>query len=262
VVVGSVPRTGVRSLEDDALAALDGVLDPELDEPITDLGFVRSLTVQGGTGERDGSGDEDRPDVEVHLRLPTSFCSPNFAYLMASDAKDVLTALPWVGRVMVELDDHHDSELINTGLAADAGYLGTFRHEAERDLEELRTTFRRKAHTAAMERSLAVLLCAEPERGVDSLGTVTLSELPGGSVTEALIRRRAALGLPQSPDALVMVDHDGKGYAPQQVPLALRRARSTRISLEGNAHFCRGLLRTRYPDVESHPPASVKENAL
>lgn len=28
--------------------------------------------------------------------------------------------------------------------------------------------------------------------------------------------------------------------------MALRRARSTRISIDGNAHFCRGLLRTRY----------------
>ena len=90
----------------------------------------------------------------VHLRLPTSFCSPNFAYLMASDAKDVLSALPWTGRVVVELDDHHDSEIINRGLAADAGYRGTFLHEAEHDLEELRATFRRKAHTAAMERCL------------------------------------------------------------------------------------------------------------
>lgn len=256
--VGYQARTAVRSLEDAAFAALGAVLDPELDEPITDLGFVRSLRVRGGLGD-------ERPDVEVHLRLPTSFCSPNFAYLMASDAKDALTALPWVGRVTVELDDHHDSELINAGLAADAGYLGTFRHEAERDLEELRTTFRRKAHTAAMERCLAVLLCAEPERGVDSLGTVTLGDLPVGAVAEALMRRRAALGLPvlpRSPDALVMVDHDGEGYAPQQVPLALRRARSTRISIEGNAHFCRALLRTRYPDLEPHPPASVKENAL
>jgi hypothetical protein len=46
----------------------------------------------------------------------------------------------------------------------------------------------------------------------------------------------------------VMVDHDGNGYAPDAVPMALRRARSTRISIDGNAHFCRGLLRTRYPD--------------
>ena len=128
--------------------ALSTVMDPELDEPITSLGFVRSLDVVDA-------------DVVVHLRLPTSFCSPNFAYLMASDSKDVLTALPWTGRVVVELDDHHDSGIINRGLAADAGYRGTFLHEAEHDLEELRATFRRKAHTAAMERCLTALLRAE-----------------------------------------------------------------------------------------------------
>lgn len=225
-----------------AYQALAVVLDPELDEPITDLGFVRSLEVRPG-----------RPpyDVEVHLRLPTSFCSPNFAYLMASDAKDALRELPWAGRVVVELDDHHDSDLINRGLAADAGYRGTFRHEAEQDLDELRTTFRRKAHTAAMERCLTALLRAEPDRPVESLGTVRLADLPAGHATEALLRRRAALGLPDSPGSLVMVDHEGHGYPPEEVPLRLRRARATRISIDGNAHFCRGLLRTRYPGSEA-----------
>ncbi|MGG5261079.1 iron-sulfur cluster assembly protein, partial [Phycicoccus avicenniae] len=70
----------------DVRAALGTVLDPELDEPITDLGFVRSLALDG-------------PDVRIHLRLPTSFCSPNFAYLMASDAKDAVGALEGVGVV-------------------------------------------------------------------------------------------------------------------------------------------------------------------
>jgi metal-sulfur cluster biosynthetic enzyme len=228
------PSYDVRVRE--AHAALGKVVDPELDEPITDLGFVRSLEV-----------DPSRGDVVVHLRLPTSFCSPNFAYLMASDAKDALTALPWTGRVVVELDDHHDSEIINRGLATDAGYRGTFLHEADQDLEELRATFRRKAHTAAMERCLTGLLRADPDRPVDSLGAVTLADLPGDQHTEALLRRRAVLGLPVGPDALVMVDHEGHGYPPDEVPLRLRRARSTRISIDGNAHFCRGLLRTRYP---------------
>ena len=45
-----------------------------------------------------------------------------------------------------------------------------------------------------------------------------------------------------------MVDHEGRGYAADAVPMALRRARSTRISIDGNAHFCRGLLKTRYAD--------------
>ena len=229
-----------------AYDALGVVLDPELDEPITDLGFVRSVV-------------ETPACLEVHLRLPTSFCSPNFAYLMASDAKDVLTALPWTQTVVVQLDDHHDSELINRGLAADAGYKGTFLHEAESDLDELRAIFRRKAHTAAMERCLTGLLRAEPEREVGSVGEVRLRDLPDGKDTEALLRRREALGLPDSPDALVMVDHTGAGYSPDAVPMALRRARSTRISIDGNAHFCRGLLATRYPGSDADQASRPEE---
>ena len=221
---------------DEALAALGTVVDPELDEPITDLGFVRSLQVDGD-------------HVAVHLRLPTSFCAPNFAYLMAADAKDALAALPWTRRVVVELDDHHDSDLINAGLAAEAGYRGTFGHEAEESLEELRATFRRKAHTAAMERCLTGLLRAgwRPE----DLARVTLADLPPDADSGALRRRRAALGLPDDPGALVLVDADGSGYPPEEVPMTLRRARSTRISLDGNAHFCRGLLATRYPGADA-----------
>ncbi|CAN5663112.1 iron-sulfur cluster assembly protein [soil metagenome] len=226
-------------MQDAILAALDAVIDPELDEPITDLGFVRSVDV---TAEG---------DVEVHLRLPTSFCAPNFAYLMASDAKDVLVALDWTRDVTVELDDHHDSDIINAGLAADAGYRGTFKHEADEDLDELRVTFQRKAHTAAMERCLTGLLRAEPARTLTELGTVRLADLPYDATTQALLRRRVAIGLSVDGDAVVMVDHHGQGYAPGDVPIMLRRARSTRISIDGNAHFCRGLLATRYPNEEN-----------
>ena len=221
----------------DVRQALGSVLDPELDEPITDLGFVRSLAI---TGSPAGTV------VTVHLRLPTSFCSPNFAYLMASDSKDVISALPGVARVVVELDDHHDSDLINAGLAADAGYRGTFGLEAEHSLEELRWTFRRKAHTAAMERCLTELLRADRTLAEESVGTVRLGDLPAGRTKDALVRRRTALGLPTKPAAVVLVDHNGIPYPPDNVPMALRRARSTRISIDGNAHFCRGLLRTRY----------------
>ncbi|GAA0895225.1 iron-sulfur cluster assembly protein [Pseudonocardia zijingensis] len=224
--------------ERDAFAALATVVDPELDEPITDLGFVRSLDVDGGR-------------VEVHLRLPTSFCAPNFAYLMASDAKDALTALPWTGEVVVELDDHHDSDLINRGLAADAGYRGTFVHEARDSLDELRVTFKRKAHTAAVERVLTRLLRADRGLAETDLHLVTLGDLPADDATTALLRRRAAIGLGTDPALPVLVDADGTPCPPDEVPLRLRLARSTRISIEGNAHFCRGLLATRY-DLEEN----------
>jgi metal-sulfur cluster biosynthetic enzyme len=209
-------------------------MDPELDEPITALGFVRSHEVRGA-------------DVEVHLRLPTSFCSPSFAYLMASDALDAVRSVRGIGKVLIRLDDHHDSDKINQGLAADVGYVGTFGTEAEESLDELRLTFQRKAHVAAMERACAKLL-AGSELEVSDLFAVTLADLPEGREKAALIRRRRDIGLPSSPASPVMVDDEGRPIPADAVPVKLRFAKTVRISIDGNAHFCRGLLRTRYPD--------------
>ncbi|MGW4568256.1 metal-sulfur cluster assembly factor [Streptomyces sp. NPDC004561] len=238
------------TLEQRARQALDAVHDPELDEPITDLGFVRS--VEAGPDHR----------LTVHLRLPTSFCAPNFAYLMASDAKDALSALPDAGAVTVLLDDHHDSDLINRGLAADAGYRGTFGAEAEKDLQELRLIFRRKAHTAAMERALTTLLRQDPALTEEGLADVVLGDLPDTDATRALLRRREALGLGMAPTDPVLVDDDGRPYAPGEIPLRLRFARSVRRSIDGNAHFCRGLLRTRYPDSAPDQSPRTEDTTL
>ena len=67
------------------LAALATVHDPELDEPITSLGFVGSCVVSDGG------------DVAVRLRLPTPQCAPNFAFLMASDAREAVRRVSGVG---------------------------------------------------------------------------------------------------------------------------------------------------------------------
>jgi hypothetical protein len=45
----------------------------------------------------------------------------------------------------------------------------------------------------------------------------------------------------------VLVEADGSRPSPETAAFFLRKARSVRISIDGNAHFCRGLLRTRYP---------------
>jgi metal-sulfur cluster biosynthetic enzyme len=247
VLTGGLTEARVR-------AALGAVVDPELDEPITDLGFVRSVTVDG-----DGDGG---CTVEVHLRLPTSFCAPNFAWLMVSDARDAVATVPGVARVVVELDDHSDSDLINRGLAADAGYRGTFGHEAEDSLDELRATFQRKAHTAAMERALTALLRTDPARSEADLGEVVLADLPPGPTTEALLQRRATLGLPVDGGAPVLVDAEGHRPDRAAVPLAVRKARSVRISVDGNAHFCRGLLATRYHGADDDQVPRADDRTL
>jgi metal-sulfur cluster biosynthetic enzyme len=79
------------------LAALDAVRDPELDEPVTSLGFVASCTVSA-----DGM-------VDVHLRLPTYFCAPNFAFLMVADAHDAVSRLEGVRHTVIVLEDHFAS---------------------------------------------------------------------------------------------------------------------------------------------------------
>ena len=242
----------LTATEAEVRAALGTVVDPELDEPITDVGFVRSVSVEGHA--------VGGCAVEVHLRLPTSFCAPNFAWLMVSDAHDAVSAVPGVESVVVELDDHHDSDLINRGLAAGAGYRGTFGHEAEDSLDELRATFQRKAHTAAMERAVTALLRTDPAVDVAAL---TLGDLPAGEhTTDALLRRRATLGLPVDDGAPVLVHDDGTRPDPAQAELVLRRARSVRISVDGNAHFCRGLLATRYPGAEADQAPRPEDRPL
>ncbi|MFI5954441.1 iron-sulfur cluster assembly protein [Cryptosporangium sp. NPDC051539] len=215
------------------MAALATVADPELDEPITTLGFVRSVAV-------------DPAGVTVHLRLPTSCCSPGSAYLMASDAADAVRGVPGVGTVLMLLDDHHDSDTINAGLAADGGYRAAIGVETQDHREELRRTFRRRAHTAAMERAVAALL-RDSDLAVADVHLVRLGGLPAGPYKTALLRRREAIGLSTAPDASVVVDAEGRPIPAADVPMRLRFAKAARISSEGNAHFCRGLLAAR-PD--------------
>ena len=80
--------------EAEVWARLERVDDPELDEPITAMGFVEGVTISGAGA------------VEVGFRLPTYWCSPNFAFLMAEDIRREVAALPWVARVSVRLQDH------------------------------------------------------------------------------------------------------------------------------------------------------------
>ena len=212
-------------------SALSGVVDPELDEAVTDLGFVPECTVSAGS-------------VRVRLRLPTAFCSPSFAYLMASDAYDAVTAVAGVTQVTLTLDDHSDSAAINAGIAAQLGFAQAFPAETSSELHELRLLFRRKAHQAFVERACSAMVTAGWEVGV--LDRLRLADLPPGRLREGLRRRRADLGLSVADDSTVCVDEAGVPWPVDELPRRLRFAKAVRVSIDGNAHFCRGLLRTRY----------------
>jgi hypothetical protein len=107
-----------------------------------------------------------------------------------------------------------------------------------------------------MERAITALLHADRSLTDDDVHGLTLGDLPAGTPeTAALLRSRAAVGLPVDHAAPVLVRADGSRPSAELAPLELRRARAVRISVDGNAHFCRGLLRTRYPGAESEQTA-------
>src|SRR5689334_7142442 len=216
-----------------ALAALATVRDPELDEPITSLGFVVSCTVSA-----DG-------DARVRLRLPTYFCVPNFAFLMVADAYDAVSGVPGVRSAEVLQEDHFASDAINGGVAAQAGFAASFDGEAVSELHGLRADFLRKAVLAGTDQVCRPLLAAGASRG--SLLAMTLGEAPASGALDRLRQRRAELGLPAEPGAPLLIDPaTGERIREQAAPLHLRRARSARISIEANGSICRGMLRHRY----------------
>jgi metal-sulfur cluster biosynthetic enzyme len=215
------------------LAALETVRDPELDEPITRLGFVASCTVSAAG------------DARVRLRLPTYFCAPNFAFLMVADAYDAVSAVPGVRHAEIVLDEHFASEAINTGVAAQAGFVHTFAGEAVAELDRLRADFLRKAVLAGTD-----LVC-RPLLGTGTaaadLAAMTLGGVPPSPELDRLRRRRSELGLPASDgDPLLIDPATGAAVGTQALPLHLRRARATRVGIEANAAICTGMLQVRY----------------
>ena len=160
------------------LEALGTVYDPELDEPITDLGFVASVVVAGGA-------------VAVRLRLPTPQCAPNFAFLMAADASRAIWRVDGVESVDVTLEDHYTGDEINATVNAGGSFSDAFPGETRGELDALRALFQRKALLARQSR----LLCVDVSR---------LGDLSGPDA-ERVRELRRALGIDASDDAAPFV---------------------------------------------------------
>ena len=126
-------------LRDAVWAALGTVLDPELDEPITELEFVSSCTVHP-TGS-----------ATVLLRLPTFFCAPNFSWLMVADALRRGLRGPGVARVDVDTGRPLRLRGDQPGRRGAVRIRRRFPGEARAELDELRRTFFRKAALAGQD---------------------------------------------------------------------------------------------------------------
>jgi metal-sulfur cluster biosynthetic enzyme len=213
--------------------ALGSVYDPELDEPITELRFISACEVSG-----DG-------DVELTLRLPTPQCAPNFAFLMAADARRVVAGLPGIRGVSVRLEDHYTGEEINAALARGEGFAGAFPGEtADDDLDALQELFLRKALVARQGRVCEALLAAGLSH--ERVAAMSVGELPDGPEARRCIELRARLQIDCGPGAPAFVSADGEQVAAGQLERWLRVARLVSTSLEANGGICRSLLQFRH----------------
>jgi metal-sulfur cluster biosynthetic enzyme len=221
------------TVRDRVMDALGGVYDPELDEPITTLRFISGCEVSA-----DG-------DVQLALRLPTPQCAPNFAFLMAADARNAVRGLAGVRDVTVMLEDHYTGEEINAALGRGEGFTGAFPGEtADDDLEALRELFLRKALVARQGRVCQALILTGASH--EQLAAMQVAELPDDPEARRCIELRSQLGIDAGLHAPALVSGDGQPIGAEQVGRWLRVARLVATSLEANGGICRALLQFRH----------------
>ena len=232
-------------------ARLDLVMDPELDEPLTDLGFVEAVSITPPSQRRTAS------EVNVSFRLPTYWCSPNFAFLMAETIKREVEALPWVARAVVTLQDHMAADEMNAAINAGRTFGSVFEdlHPGE-DLAALREKFDQKAFQRRQEVVIKALLAMtySPDRLVE----LTLGELEAVAFPDPEDARQAgryltilkAKRLARHPSDRALPDYQGAPLTVDGFSTYMALLRSVRINMEFSGSLCRGLKASRYKQAD------------
>jgi metal-sulfur cluster biosynthetic enzyme len=223
-------------------AALDTVTDPEIDESVTALEFISRIEVN------------DDNDVCVEFRLPTFWCAPNFAFMMASDMRDAVTEIDWVRSVSVRLLDHFSADLINRGIALKQDFRDAFPGETDDDLESVRLKFLGKAFERRQELLMRYLLGIGFQ--AESMTQISLQDLMGLSLDSEGARLRTLYIFawrrlhPERLDAdLAFVALNEDPLEPSQLPNYLRKIGGVRRNAEYNGLICRSLLAERKAEM-------------
>jgi metal-sulfur cluster biosynthetic enzyme len=241
-MTGRVEMTVSDDRQAQVWACLQGVTDPELDEPVTELNFVTRAEV------------DSTNRVHVEFRLPTYWCAANFSFLMADDMRRAVSALDWVEGVSVVLGEHMYADKINAGLAKGLSFQETFGAEADGNLDELRQTFLVKAF---QRRQVALI---NHLMGVgylpETIVSLTLAELgclpvddEGGRLVRRYLERRAVVG-PVREDVPAFVDAAGAQLKADGFATYVAGLRRVGVNAEFNGALCRGLLSVRF-DLET-----------
>jgi metal-sulfur cluster biosynthetic enzyme len=230
-------------------ARLDLVMDPELDEPVTDMGFIEAVSITWPAVGQNTS------TVDVTFRLPTYWCSPNFAFLMVSDIKREIETLPWVGQAVVTLHDHMAADEMNTAINSGASFGSVFSDlHPDEDLGALREKFDVKA----FQRRQEVVIKALVSMGFlpAEITTMPRALLEATDLADPEAARQKARYLaivaqknlaPRLAD-LAFPTYQGEPIADYAAYMGLLR--SVRINMEFSGSLCRGLKRSRYMEAD------------
>lgn len=241
-------------------ARLDLVMDPELDEPVTDMGFIESVSITDPTMDRNIS------TVEISFRLPTYWCSPNFAFLMAESIKREIEVLPWVGQAVVMLQDHMSADEMNAAVNSGASFGSVFEglHPGE-DLAALREKFDVKAFQRRQEVVIKALIALGYSQ--ELLIDLTLAELEQVALPNPEDARQALRYLQILKSKLLAANPRDRALPTYQgLPLTvdgfstyMGLLRSVRINMEFSGSLCRGLKASRYKlaDLSGEVPILV-----
>jgi metal-sulfur cluster biosynthetic enzyme len=236
--------TGNRTEE--VWSALGRVTDPELDESVTFLEFVTSVEVQEGNS------------VRIRFRLPTYWCAPNFAFLMASDMRDAVTEISWVQYVQVELLDHFSAGLINRGVALRQDFRDAFPGETDDDLSAIRKKFLGKAYERRQELLMRYLLGngCEPvwfaELSLRELIFLPL-EAEGMALRDLYVFSWRRIHAGCAEESLAFTTVEGAALDPREFRIYLRKVSAVRRNAEFNSFICRGLLEARNANLNQLP---------
>jgi metal-sulfur cluster biosynthetic enzyme len=224
---------------------LRNVDDPELDRSIVELDYIDEIRIDGGS-------------VVVEFTLPTAWCSPAFAWMMAVDARDEVASHPAVSDVTVRLRDHMHADEIDEGVNAGLPFDRAF-EEADDDIGEVRRTLDEKARLSRQYRAISALL----EKGLEPARIVRLTrgdvdldasgDRAAVRVNDALsvcveaepIRRHVekvtAMGLLESATDELFATPDGDPIPVERFETVHRRGRLAETNMSSQAHVCENL---------------------
>lgn len=235
-------------LETEVWRCLERVNDPELDEPLTELGFVERVEVI------------DNRRVEVGFRLPTYWCSPNFAFLMAIGIRREIEALRWVQEIRVELYDHCFGDEVNEGVNNGRAFNEVFAEYCDgANLDAVAEKFLAKAFDRRQEAVLVEL--RSHGLSAEQIVSMTLSEFDRiefrndeairqkPRYRELLLTRQLA----ERPEDPAFPTWGGQTLTAGTLPQHLDRLRLTRLNMEFNGAMCRDLAATRYKEIQIGP---------